>query len=114
MAKLTVITDPSIAPGFRLAGVETFAVGGVAEAQQVLLRLLAEGETGVVAMDSTYLARLDDPIRRRIETGYRPIVIAIPTGVSTGTGARRSRFIAELIRHAIGIRITFQEEGEQP
>jgi vacuolar-type H+-ATPase subunit F/Vma7 len=112
MAKLTVIIDPSLAPGFRLAGVETFAVRGPAEAQRVLLRLLAEGEAGVIAVDSAYLARLDDPVRRRIETSYPPVVIAIPSGVTAGTEARRSRFIAELIRRAIGIRMTFHEEEE--
>jgi len=114
MARLSVITDPTLAPGFRLAGGEVFAVRSPAEARQVLQRLLDEGEAGVIAVSDEFLTGLDDALRQRIEAGYKPVVVAIPGGGSAAAEALRSRHITELIRRAIGIRITFRaEEAEK-
>jgi vacuolar-type H+-ATPase subunit F/Vma7 len=113
MAKLSVITDPTLAPGFRLAGVEVFAVRSAAEARQILLRLLDEGEAGVIAMSDEYLAGLDAALRQRIEAGYKPVVVAIPGGGEAAAEESRRRHIAELIRRAIGIRIAFRPEEEE-
>ncbi|MFQ6058309.1 MAG: V-type ATP synthase subunit F [Anaerolineae bacterium] len=113
MAKLMVITDPTLAPGFRLAGVEVFAASTAGEAKEILLSLIDEGEAGVIAVHAGYLAGLDEATRRRVEEGYRPVVIGIPTGRLVAPEERRSRHIAELIRRAIGFRITFREEAEE-
>ncbi len=46
MAQLIVITNPGLAPGFQLAGVETYAAETPEEARQRLVeRLEAEGLT---------------------------------------------------------------------
>lgn len=109
MAKMAVITDPALASGFRLAGVEVHAVGSAEEARRLLLTLMDEAESGVIAINADYLSALDDMTRRRLEESYRPVVVALPTGVALAPMERRSSRIAELIRRAIGIRITFRE-----
>jgi vacuolar-type H+-ATPase subunit F/Vma7 len=108
MAKLVVITDPTLALGFRLAGVDVYTAGTAEEAQRLLLALMAEGEAGVIAVNADYLAVLDEPTRRRIEASYKPVVVGLPSGAAIAPGERRSRYIAELIRRAIGFRITFR------
>lgn len=112
MAKLTVITNPSIASGFRLAGVEVITAEDQEIARDALVRLLDEGEAGIIAMDASYLASLDYATARRIEKIVKPVVVALPIDAGALPEQRRSRQIAELIRRAIGIRITFQEKEQ--
>jgi vacuolar-type H+-ATPase subunit F/Vma7 len=107
MAQLTVITHPDLAPGFQLAGVKTYLAENAEIARHQLVELLDEGEAGVIAIDQPYLASLDPKTRRRIEEGYRPVVIGLPTGHAGTAEASRRRQLAELIRRAIGVRITF-------
>ncbi len=111
MAKLTIITHPALAPGFRLAGVQVVASANPASARNALLRLLDEGEAGVIALDAAYLGALDYATARRIQELVKPVVVALPAGADVLPEQRRSRQIADLIRRAIGIRITFHEES---
>ncbi len=110
MAKLTVITNPTLAPGFRLAGVEVIAAESQENASRALLRLLDEGEAGIIAMDMPYYNGLDYGTARRIEQLVKPVVVSLPVGADALPEQRRSRQIAELIRRAIGIRMTFHEQ----
>lgn len=107
MAKLAVITDATLSVGFSLAGVEVHAMSSPDEARRVLLRLMSEADMGVIAINSGYLNALDEMTRRRVSESARPVVVALPSGVPTAPEERRSRQIAELIRRAIGFRITF-------
>ncbi len=110
MAKLTVITQSSLAPGFRLAGVEVIAADNRESARNALVRLIDEGEAGIIAIDAPFLSDLDYSTARRIEEMVKPVVVSLPIGTETLPEQRRSRQIAELIRRAIGIRMTFREE----
>ena len=112
MAKLTVIADRSLAPGFRLAGVDVVAVDDRASAQHALVQLMDEGDAGIIAVEAPYLEDLDYATARRIDSAVKPVVISLPTGADVLPEQRRSRQIAELIRRAIGIRMTFREDGE--
>ncbi len=109
MAQLTVITNPSLAPGFRLSGVDVIAVDTDERARDALVRLLDEGEAGIIAMDAPYFSTLDYATARRIEEMVKPVVVSLPVGADVLPEHRRSRQIAELIRRAIGIRMTFRE-----
>jgi len=112
MAKLAVITEPALAPGFRLAGVEVHTAYSAAEAEQLLRVLIDEGEAGVIAVHAPYLATLDERTRRRLEARATPVVVGLPTGLAVTAEEPRSRHLAELIRRAIGFRITFRGEAE--
>ncbi|MCL5951934.1 MAG: hypothetical protein M1132_09465 [Chloroflexi bacterium] len=111
MAKLTVVTNPTLAPGFRLAGVDVIAADSQEGARNALIRLLDEGEAGIIAIDAPFLSGLDYATARRIEEMVKPVVVSLPPGGEVLPEQRRSRQIAELIRRAIGIRMTFREEG---
>jgi vacuolar-type H+-ATPase subunit F/Vma7 len=110
MAKLAVITDPTLAPGFRLAGVEVHVTSTVEEAKQRIFALMREGEMGIIAINASYLSAFDEPTRRRMEESSGPVVVALPAGMAVAAEERRSRLIAELVRRAIGFRITFRGE----
>ena len=109
MAKLTVITNPALAPGFRLAGVQVIAADNGEQARNELVRLLDEGDAGIIALDAPYLSALDYSTARRIEQMVKPVVVSLPMGADVLPEQRRSRQIAELIRRAIGIRMTFRD-----
>ena len=111
MAKLVVITDPTLAAGFRLAGVEVHTASTADEARRLLLTLMEEGEAGVIAMNANYLAALDEITRRRLAASYKPVVVGLPTGIPVAPEESRSRQLAELIRRAIGVRLTFRGEA---
>ncbi|MBW7885629.1 MAG: V-type ATP synthase subunit F [Caldilineaceae bacterium] len=108
MAQLIVITHPDLAAGFRLAGVETYSASSPEEAQRQLQALLDDEEAGLIAMDQGFLEALDSQTQRRIERIYRPVVIGIPMGKAGGDAAARRLQLAELIRRAIGVRISFR------
>lgn len=107
MAQLIVITQPELAAGFRLAGVQTIAARTAEEAHHRLLALLDDEDAGIVAIDRVWLEALEPALQHRIAQGYRPVVIGIPQGqAGDGATAQRER-LAELIRRAIGVRISF-------
>ena len=112
MAQLVVITHPNQATGFRLAGVETFGAATVEDANTHLLRLLDDQEIGIVAIDQDYLDRVGSRMRRRLDSSVRPVVIGIPVAGSRDSASARRRQMAELIRRAIGVRITFRTETD--
>ena len=62
---------------------------------------------GVIAINSGYLNALDEMTRRRVSESTKPVIVGLPSGMHTVPEERRSRQIAELIRRAIGFRITF-------
>lgn len=113
MSRLMVMTTPELAPGYQLAGVETFAIRDGADAAATLRELMDGNEASLIAVRQSLLAEIDHHLQRRIESSYRPIVVAIPDGVAAAATERR-RYITELIRRAIGFRITFGgEEAEE-
>ena len=113
MGQLIVITTPDLAPGFQLAGVETFAVEGAEQAAAILRRFLAGDEASLIVVRRGLLQAVPPRLRRQLETSYRPVVMAIPGGLPADAGAERRRTIAELIRRAIGYQITFGAERSQ-
>lgn len=112
MGRLMVITSPDLAPGFQLAGVETFAVETIEEAETVLQRLLTGGEASLIVVRRALLQAMDARLQRRAETSYQPVVMAIPGAMLTLARGEHRRHIAELIRRAIGFHITFGDEQQ--
>jgi vacuolar-type H+-ATPase subunit F/Vma7 len=108
MAKLAVITERGLASGFALAGVEVYAVDSASAAKKVLLMLMENAEIGIIALHSGYLNEFDEATRRRVSESYRPVIVAVPVGLPMEVGEKRSEQIAEMIRRAIGFRITFR------
>lgn len=112
MAKLTVIANRSLALGVRLAGVDVVVADDRASAQRALVQLMDEGDAGIIAVEAPYLEEMDYATVRRIDSTVKPVVVSLPTGADVLPEQRRSRQIAELIRRAIGVRMTFHGNGE--
>lgn len=108
-----VITTPDLAPGFQLSGAETFAVESTEEAERVLRQLLEGGEASLIVMRQDLLRAMPPRLQRHVETSYRPVVMAVPGGTPTSSAEEHRRYIAELIRRAIGFHITFGTEGDR-
>jgi vacuolar-type H+-ATPase subunit F/Vma7 len=107
MGRLVVITTPDLAPGFELAGVDTYVADDPQRAQALVGQLMAGDEASLIAIRQDLLVGIDPRLRRKIDSSYRPIVMAIPSGPLALPGEGRQRYIAELIRRAIGFHITF-------
>lgn len=109
-----VITTPDLAPGFKLAGVETFAVENAEQAEAILTQLLAGDEASLVVVGRSLLQALSPRLKRQIaavthrgETHYHPVVMDFPdTGPTLSQETRRHQF-SELMRRVIGFQITF-------
>jgi V/A-type H+-transporting ATPase subunit F len=110
MSRLMVITTPDLAPGFQLAGVETFAVETAEKAESLLRELLAGDEASLIVVRQDLLQAMPPRLQRQLEASYRPLVMAIPGGGPTAPTEERRYYIAELIRRAIGFHITFGTE----
>lgn len=109
MARIAVITEPALAAGFALAGVDVYPAASWVEAKKILLALMDEPDVGIVAIPARHLSAIDEMTRRRATESYWPVVVAVPSGVPTELAERPSQQIAEMIRRAIGFRISFRE-----
>lgn len=110
MGRLMVITTPDLAPGFQLAGVETFAVDSTKRAEAILRKLMTGNEASLIVIHREFLQAMDPGLQRQIELSYRPVVVDLPGGLSATPGEGHRRHIIEVIRRAIGFHITFGSE----
>ncbi len=108
MYKVVVLTDPETAYGFRLAGVDVHEVEDQDEAKREINRLLEDSRTGILAVNESFLAAVDDRIKKRIEATYRPIVVSLPVRDKLGTAGERKAFLARLIHRAVGFDVTLR------
>ena len=105
MARLTVITDPDTALGFRLAGIEVTEVTDVDEAVERLRALLRAKETGIVLYNEEYRSALPEPSQAAMEESLTPIFFAIPVARTGRISERREEYLARLLRRTIGYQV---------
>jgi vacuolar-type H+-ATPase subunit F/Vma7 len=110
MGQLMVITTPALAPGFQLAGVETFAVDSPEQAEAILRPLLAGDKASLVVVHRGWLQAMPPLLKRQIEMSYRPVVIDIPDVTPTLPQETRRHQLAKLMRRIVGFQITFTAE----
>ncbi|GAB4560414.1 MAG: hypothetical protein Kow0047_07010 [Anaerolineae bacterium] len=114
MARVVIISNPEMAIGYRLAGVETVVARSASEAASAIRSLLSEPDVGVIAVDASYMARMDETLQREIESRISPIVVALPSAGMGGEAETRRAQIARLLRRSIGYQISFPGEGGEP
>lgn len=102
MYKFIVVTDPDLASGFRLAGVEVIEACDVVEAKKIISTLIYRDDTGIVAVNEEFMESLDEKLMDKIEKTYRPIIIPIP---SVSKGVDKRSYIERLLSKAIGYNI---------
>ena len=110
MYKVVILTDPDTASGFRLAGVDVYEADSPEEAKNKINQLLEDDRTGILAVNESFLAEVDDRVKERIEAMYRPIVVSLPVKEKMGEAGERKAFLARLIHRAVGFDVTLRKE----
>ena len=110
MYKVVILTDPETANGFRLAGVDVYEADGPEEAKSKMNRLLEDDRTGILAVNESFLTEIDERVKERIESLYRPIVVSLPVKEKIGAAGERKAFLARLIHRAVGFDVTLKKE----
>ncbi len=110
MYKVVVLTDPDTALGFRLAGVDVYVVEDNEEAKREISRLIEDDRTGILAVNESFLSLIDDRMRNKIESIYKPIVVSLPVREKIGAVGERKAFLARLVHRAVGFDVTLRRE----
>ncbi|HRC44420.1 MAG TPA: V-type ATP synthase subunit F [Nitrospira sp.] len=105
MAALIVITDRDTALGFRLAGVEVAEVSAKEEAAARLMTLLRAKDPGIVIYNDEYRTGLPEKSQIELEESVSPVFYAVPVAQASGKGEPRERYLARLLRRAIGYQL---------
>jgi vacuolar-type H+-ATPase subunit F/Vma7 len=103
-----VITDPPNADGFRLGGVDVRVAASEEQAHSELAGLVDSESAGIVGINENWFGTIDDRLQKKIESGYRPLVIALPVGATLDVSREEHVYLARLIRRAIGFDITLR------
>ncbi|MDH5607390.1 MAG: hypothetical protein OEY93_10945 [Anaerolineae bacterium] len=111
MSRLLVVTRASLAPGFRLAGVDAFGVEDPESAMEIISGWLEAGEEGLLAIDDGLYDNMEASFLKKLEAAKNLPCLVIPGGQPLGPEASRKYRIAEMIRRAIGFHITFKDSG---
>ena len=108
MYRVVVLTDADTADGFRLAGVDVEVVETAEAARIRLASLLDDDTTGILAVNERLMSAIDERIRKKIDSIYRPIVVSLPIREKLEIGEDHRAYLSRLIRRAIGFDITLR------
>ena len=127
MGRLTVVTTPALADGFRLAGCETVATNAV-EAAATIRALLDSGSPdapgrhpsaqerdltaaersipgpAVLFVTADLWMALDERLRASLESAPDRVVMALPVGTPGDRGSRAA-LVGEMLQRAIGFHV---------
>ena len=108
MYRVIVITDVDNADGFRLAGVDVVVVDTPEEARKRLASLVDGDSSGIIAVNERLMSAVDERLRKKIDSIYRPIVVSLPIREKLEVGEDHRAYLSALIRRAIGFDITLR------
>ena len=108
MYRVVVLTESDTADGFRLAGVDVEAVESLDMARRRLAALLDDDTSGILAVNERFMGAIDERMRQKIDSIYRPIVVSLPIREKLETGEEHRAYLSRLIRRAIGFDITLR------
>jgi V/A-type H+-transporting ATPase subunit F len=106
--RVVVLTDSDTADGFRLAGVDVEVVETPEAARTRLVSLLDDDDTGILAVNERLMTGIDERVRKKIDSIYRPIVVSLPSREKLEIGEDHRAYLSRLIRRAIGFDITLR------
>ena len=108
MYRLIVLTDPDNADGFRLAGVDVVEAADPEMARKRLAELVDDDDSGIIGINESYMAAIDERLRNKIDSIYRPIVIPLPIRETLHVDEDHRAYLSRLIRRAVGFDITLR------
>lgn len=108
MATLRLILSPTLAPGFRLAGLEVNEAPTAGEASRLVDRYASSADTGVILLQQEWFDALPESQRRALDRVPVPVIVPVPGAQwSEGRGAAES-YILDVLQRAIGYRVRLQ------
>jgi vacuolar-type H+-ATPase subunit F/Vma7 len=110
MSRFVVITQPELADGFRLAGVETFAINEAEEAEKLIAPWLENKDDLLIALDDGIFKKIDKSLIVQMYASSHILLVTIPDGPLRGGENNRKQRLFEMIRHATGIKFSFKGE----
>ena len=99
--KIAVMTDPESATGYRLAGLQTAVSADEAEAREVLVRMIQEGDYILIGVSEKLLPDLYQAVKREMRGRDLPILLSVPSPV-TGEDKDAEAYMRRLILSTIG------------
>ena len=109
MYRLTVISSPDYAYGFRLAGANVIEARNRDEAKRILISAINDDESGVIAVEEGFMSEIDASLQAKIERLYRPIVISIPTPKKIEEIDAGRKYLSSFIKRAVGFDIKLKK-----
>lgn len=104
MKEIVFITPYDARYGFSLSGIPQHEVSP-AEAEELLLQVMAEPDSGVVVIDERLVAGIGEERFREMERRWYGILIVLP---APEKGAEAEDYALRLIRRAIGYHVRLQ------
>lgn len=109
MYRLTVISNPDYAYGFRLAGANVIEARNQEEAKKFLVSAINDDESGIIAVEEDFMNEIDTVLQAKIERLYRPIVIPIPAPKKIKDSGAGRRYLSSFIKRAVGFDIKLKQ-----
>ncbi len=110
LARLVVISPEELADGFRLTGVAVEQADSSPDAERLVRDLVAQGESGVIAVYRPLFVGFVEDLRRRLKASVSPVVVELPTGIGVESDELRRSRLADRLQRAIGYHVTFGED----
>lgn len=102
MKKIVFVTGPDAEYGFRIAGV-THQVTKEGELEDMLKKLMAEPETGLVVVDERLIRGVSESKLREMEKRWYGMLLILPAPEKFG--AELEDYAMRLIKRAIGYHV---------
>jgi V/A-type H+-transporting ATPase subunit F len=103
--RIFVIGDSSLVTGFKLAGVDNFALTeSDADAEKRLADALSDPSLGIVIVSERVIEACDWRLKKKVEATAKPVVVAIPDRRGPSGGETES--LNALIKRALGFDIS--------
>jgi vacuolar-type H+-ATPase subunit F/Vma7 len=102
MKKVAFLTPPDVKYGFSLTGIAQHVVE-VDEAENMLKKIMGEGDNGLIVIEERLLAGLPEDRIRELEQAWNGILLVLPSPVKPPSEVED--YAARLIRRAIGYHV---------
>ena len=101
---LRVLSRPSLAAGFELAGLAVTRVADAAAAADAMRRFAADASVGMVLVDAALYRALPRELTARLDRQALPVVAPFPSP-SWDVAGEAEAYVLEILRQAIGYRV---------
>jgi len=102
--RVAVVSDATVALGFRLAGVRPRVVASKESAATLLSRMVEDPQWGVILVQEDMMPELPPSGRRRASAGL-PVLVPFPAPSLERPPGEAEAYVAELLRRAVGYRV---------